>query len=67
MHAPEAQSWLTPRFAEAPKKRSSFLGVEAWGERNIQGTMQMGKMGKRRPSGTRISIICRIPHAQARG
>jgi hypothetical protein len=30
-NAPEAQSWLAPRFSVVPKKRSLFLGVAAWG------------------------------------
>jgi hypothetical protein len=30
--APEAHRLLAPRFSGVPKKRSLFLGVEAWGK-----------------------------------
>jgi hypothetical protein len=36
LSAPEAQRSLAPRFTGVPKKRSLFLGVEAWGTRTVQ-------------------------------
>ena len=35
-NVPGAQSLLAPRFSVVPKRRSLFLGVEAWGKWILQ-------------------------------